>query len=132
MCLPMAPSGPDSVVMKPILSFCCCAIAGSENASDAAIAPAMTVLNVFCIISSSKEMILAQLRTQRHGFPQVPQRPVQLHVRVAQHRLDLRQVAALHRGGEQGARFFNLPDSLLHEILLIDPGRGGTPWGAGR
>src|SRR5438093_13785727 len=117
MCLPIPPSGPESVVMKPILTFCCCAMAGMENASVAATAPARMVLTVFFINSSSKEKILAQLRAQRHRLAKVPQRPVQLHVGVLQHRLDLRQLAVFHGFRQEAARLSDLANAFFHVDL---------------
>ncbi len=51
MCSPITPWGPDSVVMKPIFTFCC-AVAGAAATSAAAM-PMIRVLTVLCLMSVS-------------------------------------------------------------------------------
>src|SRR5688500_6183265 len=62
MCLPMIPCGPESVVMKPIFSRCCCALAGAANASVAAATAAATKCNALIKGSSSRNIVQSKPR----------------------------------------------------------------------
>jgi len=53
---PITPCGPENVLMKPILSFCCCACAGAAKESAAAMAPATRARLGLIIFSSSGKM----------------------------------------------------------------------------
>ena len=52
---PTTPWGPDSVVMKPIFTFCC-ADTGVENAKVAVAATASSVSMGLCTVLSPSEM----------------------------------------------------------------------------
>ena len=55
---PITPCGPEKVLMKPILSFCCCASAGAV--SDTVTAAAMAVKWICARISSQENTRITQ------------------------------------------------------------------------